>query len=211
MSANPNPVPPPASTGTRENILKVANDLVLSQGYAATSLDQILEKAGVTKGAFFYYFKSKAELAEALIERYAQMDQALMTDMFAQAEKLSRDPLQQIQILMGLFEQMFENAVEPPGCLLASYIYQSALHTEPILKTLRGVLLAWRQAIEAKLREAAAKYPPKDEVDFEALADLATTMLEGAFVLGRTFGDPKLVARQLRQYRNYLDLLFSGK
>jgi TetR/AcrR family transcriptional repressor of nem operon len=208
MSAKPTPVPA-SQTTTRETILTVANDLVLSQGYAATSLDQILEKAGVTKGAFFYYFKSKGELAEALIDRYARMDQALMADVFAQAEKLSRDPLQQIQIMIGLFEQMFENSVEPPGCLLASYIYQSALHTEPILKTLRGNLLAWRQAIESKLREAAEKYPPKNEVDFEALADMASTMLEGAFVMGRTFGEPKMVARQLRQYRNYLELVFA--
>ena len=49
---------------TKEKILDAAEALVLDHGYGATSIDQILEKTGITKGAFFYHFKSKAALAQ---------------------------------------------------------------------------------------------------------------------------------------------------
>ena len=40
----------------KEKILDSAQCLMLDKGYVATSVDAICEKAGVTKGSFFYYF-----------------------------------------------------------------------------------------------------------------------------------------------------------
>ena len=47
------------------------------------------------------------------------------------------------------------------------------------------------------------------DVDLEALADQLLVVFEGAFVVARTLGEPDVMAAQLRQYRTYLELLFS--
>ena len=42
---------------TRERILQAADALIMESGFAGTSIDDILKSAGLTKGAFFHYFK----------------------------------------------------------------------------------------------------------------------------------------------------------
>lgn len=199
-----------ARENTREKILDAAQALILNNGFAGTSIDMVLQKTSLTKGAFFHHFKSKTDLAHALIERYAQKDLQLMTESFARAEKLSRDPLQQVLILVGLFSEMFEGVTEPYMCLFASYVYENELMTDDIRGITANAMLAWRHALAAKLREAAEKYPPRLEMDPDDLADLFNSVLEGAFVMAKTLNDPGLIARQLRHYRNYIEQLFSA-
>jgi AcrR family transcriptional regulator len=56
------------SVQTRLRILSAAGNLISTHGYSATSLDDILTAAGITKGAFYHYFKSKEEVCSALLE-----------------------------------------------------------------------------------------------------------------------------------------------
>ena len=58
----------------RERILDAAQHLVIENGFAATSVDQVLRAAGTSKGAFFHHFDSKLDLARALTERYVTAD-----------------------------------------------------------------------------------------------------------------------------------------
>ena len=78
---------------THERLLDAAEPLVTANGFAGTSIDDILKSAGLTKGAFFHHFKSKADLARDLIERHARRDFALFEKLGAEAEEKSQDPL----------------------------------------------------------------------------------------------------------------------
>ena len=51
----------------KAEILKIAGTLFQSQGYALTSVDEIVRQADIAKGTFYYYFKSKEEVLEAII------------------------------------------------------------------------------------------------------------------------------------------------
>ncbi|AKJ41233.1 TetR/AcrR family transcriptional regulator [Pragia fontium] len=50
----------------RAEILKTAGILFQSQGYEVTSVDEIVRTAGIAKGTFYYYFKSKQDILDAL-------------------------------------------------------------------------------------------------------------------------------------------------
>lgn len=204
------PSMPRDGTGTRERLLDAAERLVLSHGFAGTSVDAILAEAGVTKGAFFHHFPSKAALAHALVERYAAADAAHLETTMERAERLARDPLEQLLLFVGLCEEeMAELAEAPPGCLFASYCYEAQLFDVDTHALIRRAVVAWRGRLGAKLREAAERHPPRLEVDPDVLADLLWVIFEGAFVLARTTGERGAVATQLRHYRNYLELLFA--
>lgn len=56
------------SEATRQKIIDSAVDLFAEIGYAATGLGDIIERAGLTKGALYYHFDSKESLATAIIE-----------------------------------------------------------------------------------------------------------------------------------------------
>ena len=81
---------PRDGTPTRERILDSAQELILEQGIAATSIDEILAAASTSKGAFFHHFPSKNHLARALVERYAANDVAFLEEFMGRAEAASR-------------------------------------------------------------------------------------------------------------------------
>jgi TetR/AcrR family transcriptional repressor of nem operon len=60
-----------AAAGTAQRILDIAEQLVQSRGYNGFSYADIAGELGITKASLHYHFASKAELGEALIERYS--------------------------------------------------------------------------------------------------------------------------------------------
>ena len=51
----------------KERLTEAAMDLIWENSYGATSVDAICERAGAKKGSFYYFFKSKSELAAAAL------------------------------------------------------------------------------------------------------------------------------------------------
>lgn len=201
---------PRDGTATRTAIMDAAESLILRQGFAGTPIDDILDQAGVTKGAFFHHFESKQDLAHSLIARYVDLDLQHLNDKMGRAERLHRDPLQQLLLFVGLFREEAAELTQPaPGCLMGSYIYEAGLFDDHVLEVVHDNMITWRKRLREKLDEVAARHPPKVEADLDSLADLMTVVFEGAFIVSRTLRQPDVVADQLQHYRNYLELLFA--
>lgn len=56
---------------TRQSLLKAALSVFSRKGYSATTLEDVAQEAGVTRGAIYWHFGSKAELFNALMEEYS--------------------------------------------------------------------------------------------------------------------------------------------
>jgi len=201
---------PRSGTTTREKLLDAAEALVNEQGFSATSIDQIIDRVDLTKGTFFYHFKTKNDLARALIDRFAAGDQRVLSSSIERAEKLSDDPLQQVLIFVGLLLEVAEqlDANPQPGCLFATYCYEAGLFDEDTHRVITDAMLGWRRVLGEKLRAAAERHPPRIDVDLDHVADMITVVFEGAFVMSRSVREQGVFTQQIRQYRNYLQLLF---
>lgn len=194
---------------TREKILNAAQALILARGYVGMTVERVLDEVGITKGAFFHHFKTKDDLARALLLRYAGQDERIYLETRARAEKLSDDPLQRVLLFVGLFQEMFEGLTEPyPGCLFASYVYELQQFDEDTRVLISSSFTKWRELLKEMFEAVARKYPPRIEVDAASLADAFTVVLEGAFITSKAVDDPKVVPGQLRHFRNYVELLF---
>ncbi len=194
---------------TKTRIMDVAQQMVLTVGLSGTSVEKVIEQADVTKSTFFYHFKTKHDLASALIERYASDDREHFSEFMAKAQQLSRDPLQQLLIFVGLFIEMTEKLEDPfPGCLYASYCYQSGAISSNMIKTVEQMMRFWRGNLTALIDKISAQYPPRIPVEGSQVADHLLTTFEGAFILAKVMNEPKLASEQLIQCRNYLELLF---
>ncbi len=51
----------------KQELLQIAYRMFLTQGYETTSVDEIIEAAGIAKGTYYYYFQSKEQMLEAVI------------------------------------------------------------------------------------------------------------------------------------------------
>ena len=194
---------------TRSKILDIAQSAVLSKGFGATSIEEIVAAAEITKGGFFYHFPDKNALVRALIERYIEVEDTLFDDLERQARLLTDDPLQTYLVSLKLLEQMLEDLPSGhPGCLIATSAYQERLFDRDVRQINKQAMLRWRARFRHMLDEIANLYPPRDAVDLDDLADMLSAAVEGGIVLAKTVDEPSAVAKQVRLYRSYVKLLF---
>ncbi len=197
---------------TRERILAAAEPMVLGQGFAGTSLDDILKSTGLTKGAFFHHFRGKDELASALLERYALNHYALFEHLGAEASASINDPLDATILFLKRFEDFMGALAKPhAGCVFASYTHEHTQFEPAVRAFIAECLKRWAGLYEAKFGAVLAAYRPKIAVTAAELAEMIVSIIEGGLILSRSYGDSRLVARQARQFRNYLELLFGER
>jgi AcrR family transcriptional regulator len=203
----------PARKGpdTRERLLALAEQAVLAKGFAATSIEELIAAVGITKSGFFYHFKDKGALAKALLLRYLAQDRVVLDDIFRRGDELNEDPLHGFLVGLKLFAEMMANLPEAhPGCLAASFCYQDHLFSREIRDLNADGLLAWRSRFRERLDVIAARYPPRVEVDLDALADMASTLVEGGLILGRALKDVAILPKQVLLYRDFVRTIFLG-
>jgi AcrR family transcriptional regulator len=201
---------PRRGSETRERILEIAEGAVLAKGFAATSIDELIAAVGITKSGFFYHFKDKGELAKAMLLRYLERDKALLDNLFSRADELNEDPLHGFLVGMKLFAEMMSNLAEVhPGCLAASFCYQDQLFNREIRRLNAEGMLAWRIRFRERLDLIAERYPPRHEVDLDALADMIATLVEGGLILGRALNDITILPRQVLLYRDFVRSVFA--
>lgn len=196
---------------TRQRLMDITQSAVLEKGFGATSIEEIITEAGITKSGFFYHFKDKNDLAKALVERYIQDEVSLLDELFAKADSLSEDPLHSFLIFLKLLSDRLSDIPHGhPGCIVASCCYQEQLFSQEVRDLCTGGHLTWRRVMRERIDRIAEEYPPKVEVDFEALADMFSALADGGIILSRSLKDPLKLAQQMMLYRGYIRAVFAG-
>jgi TetR/AcrR family transcriptional repressor of nem operon len=200
---------PRRTSDTRERLLALAESAVMAKGFAATSIEELIAAAGITKSGFFYHFRDKNALAKALILRYLDQDKVLVEDLFRRGDELNEDPLHGFLVGLKLFAELMANLpANHPGCLAASFAYSDQLFDREVRELNKQGALQWRHRFRERLDLIAQKYPPRQEVDLESLADMALALVEGGLVMGRLLTDASILPRHILLYRDLVRFLF---
>lgn len=194
---------------TRERISAAAEQIVLEKGFAATSLDEVIEAAGVTKSGFFYHFKDKHDLAKALLRRYVEHDTRIINELFEKADSLIDDPLHAYLAFLKMFSEVMADLPERhPGCMVASYCYQDQIYNREIRAMSLEGILTWRDRFRERLETIAARYPPRVPIDLDALADMNITIVEGGIILEKGWREKGSLPRQMLMLRDLVRTVF---
>ncbi len=195
---------------TRTRIMDVAQEAILAKGFDATSIDEIVASAEITKSGFFYHFRDKNALALALIERHVEIEGQLFDDLFARAKDLSDDPLQMMLIGLKLLAELIEDMPGGhPGCIVATAVYQDRLFDRKVQEANREAVLGWRQRFRTMFEEIEQVYTANEDVGLDGLADMVSVIIEGGLVMARALDNPKATSEQLMLLRSYVKLLYS--
>jgi AcrR family transcriptional regulator len=199
------------SNSSRERILANAEEIILRKGFSATSIEDIIDKAAITKGGFFYHFDGKPGLAISLVERYIQQDDAILSDLQEKASTLSEDPLHRLLIFIRLLANtMLEMETTHPGCLVANFTYESQQTHHQVRDGIKTGLISWRKLILDQLEKIDRKYPPQSDITNNTLADMFTATIEGGILLARNFDDNQLLADQILAYRSVIRMHYGS-
>ncbi len=196
---------------TRDRILDFAYDAIIHKGFAGTSIDELVEAAGITKSGFFYHFKDKGDLARQLLVRFLAEDDEVMDQLTLRAQQLVDDPLQRFLLFLNLYAEMVDGLEAlHPGCLVASIVYQDQVFDREIQRLNSEAVIRWRARFLGWLEAIDEKYQPILPIDREALADGLSAVVEGSIVLAKALGDPKLMGRQLRLFRDLVKAAYGA-
>lgn len=195
---------------TRERILAVAEASVLAKGFGATSIEEVIAEAGITKSGFFYHFRDKNELAHELLRRYIAEDHRILDEIFGRAAELSEDPLQAFLIGMKMLaELMADLPGGHPGCMIASVCYQERLFDRRVIDLNREAIESVNARIREHLEAIMAVYSPREPLDIDVLAEMLSCIIDGGIIMARVTADPNRLVQQILAYRAFVKLQFS--
>ncbi|MEM9630683.1 MAG: helix-turn-helix domain-containing protein [Pseudomonadota bacterium] len=155
----------------RDRILTAANRLFYAEGIRAVSLDNIAEKAGITKKTVYYHFKSKDDLVEAYLASRDQPNLALYRKWFEEADGRLADKV------AAIFYQIATAARHPKwkGCgFLRTAAELANMPGHPAMK----VGAAHKKKFELWLAE---EFERRELDDAAALSRQVVLLLDGAF------------------------------
>lgn len=195
----------------RERLLQLAEAAVLEKGFVATSIEELIAAAGITKSGFFYHFKDKTELARVLLTRYIARETELFDELFARADELNEDPLHGFLVGLKMLAEILSDLPNGhPGCLIAAYCYQDRIFDQQIRDLNAEAVRSWRRRFRDRLDLIAARYPPRIAVDLDDLADMLSAVVDGGIVLSKALKDKDALPRQVMLYREFVRAVFLG-
>lgn len=190
---------------TKDRLLDAAEQLMLTKGFAATTVDEICEAAKLTKGSLFHYFESKAELGRVLLERFCAAGEKVHEGLFGS----ETDPLMRVY---AYIDNAAKVAADPAnkGCLLGMFAQELCDLNPDIRATCEQGFDRWAKGFGDELAKAKAKHPPKKAFDPHELAEHLIAVMEGSLILGKAQKDIRVMATHLGHFKAYVRSLFEG-
>ncbi|HEY3605804.1 MAG TPA: TetR/AcrR family transcriptional regulator [Sporichthyaceae bacterium] len=186
----------------RTLLVDAMRELTQGQGFAATTVDEVCERAGVTKGSFYHHFASKDELGVAALQAY--FDDVLGA--FKSGDWSTRSgPVAQLHAFVAHAANVCSGPTMRGGCLLGAFALEQA-GTVPATRELLSSMFGELRCVVAGLILAASE-PVGRTVRAEALAEEFLAIVEGAVVLAKAHADPDLPRRLLACFDEHLSLL----
>ena len=197
--------PLPAKTGSRQKLLDAAIWLIREKGYAATSVDDLCTKAGVTKGAFFHHFKSKDALAIASADYWTECSRAV----FERAPfRAHEDPLERVLGYLDFRKSMLARNVTDFSCLAGTMLQEVYTSHPDIARACEASICSHAATIEAEIAAAMKRYRIRGPWTAASLALHMQAVLQGAFILAKAKGSAAVAIDSIDHLRRYVELLF---
>ena len=191
---------------TKRKLVEAGVLLMRAKGFHATSLDEICSNAGVTKGGFFHYFKSKDELAAAALVRFQDARAKAYAD--APFRKLG-DPLER---LLGRLDYVEESAGGThgmtKGCLIGVLAQELSFTNANLRNACQELFLRIAEDVERDLAEAKAIHAPGANFNPKKLALFYVSLVQGSYLMAKSAENNSILVDNIEQFRTYLKSLF---
>jgi TetR/AcrR family transcriptional regulator, transcriptional repressor for nem operon len=186
----------------KDGLVRAATELMLRDGYVATTVDEICSAAGVTKGAFFHHFPSKEALGEACLQRWPER----MGDVLGTAPcMLIKDPAQRVLALIDYLSEMFRRPEVRKSCLAGTTV-QEVSETNPVLReAAQQCFVKGQTYFQALLDEAC--HSRGITLDTASLANHWMCTMQGSLLLWKASRDDNVITENFRHLRSYLATL----
>ncbi len=190
---------------TKQKLLEAAFEMIRTKGYASTTVDDLCQHAGVTKGTFFHYFETKEALAVAAAEHWS-----LVTgDFFKLASYHNlKDPLARILGYLEFRKEILRGKIPEFTCLVGTMVQETFDSNPEIRKACKDSIFGHAETLEKDIEEAKKIFAPKAKWTAQSLALHTQAVIQGAFILAKAGDSSEIAAQSIDHLKKYIQLLF---
>jgi TetR/AcrR family transcriptional regulator, transcriptional repressor for nem operon len=187
---------------TRARIVRTAMELFRAKGYGSTSIADILSRSAVNSGSLYHFFPAKQDLLIAVLDDYRDgIGPMLLEPAWAEVA----DPVERVFALLAAYRASLVATDCAYGCPIGSLALELHEPDPAVRERLAANFDAWVAAVRGCYEAAAARFPAA--TDFQALAELTLSVMEGGVMQARTRRDLGPFDRGVAQLRRYIALL----
>jgi AcrR family transcriptional regulator len=167
----------------RDQLVEATKDLLWDVGYEAMSPRDIQSRSAARPGSLYHHFPSKLAIAEAALTEAAAEEVASLDEIFS----ADTPPLESVRRYLLLKREAFR------GCRLGRLVHEASIEHEALRRPIAAYFGAVRNHIARALAQAQSDGTLRANLDPEAIAISLTALIQGGYVLARTFHDEALM------------------
>jgi TetR/AcrR family transcriptional repressor of nem operon len=186
---------------TKQKLIKTGADLMHLKGYNNTGVKEILDAAGVPKGSFYNFFKSKEDFGLQVIDYYVGFFFEIFNRHLSDA---SLPPLDRIRNLLLGFMDFFRANDYTLGCPIGNFAQELGDISPVFREKLKGCLDAMSWQFASVLQDASDANALSKSLDVREAAGFIVSSWEGALVLMKVMKSTAPLETHLKYVFDYI-------
>jgi len=182
----------------KDRLIKAAQETFLERGYHGTGTNAIIQRAGVSKGSFFYHFPDKPSIAKACLDAYFEEElEWHLETVLSKAET----PIAGVRQFVEEIYEYYAADQFRGGCLLGNLALELSDSEPEIANQIKGFFQRW----EGILRDAFAGQSL--QVSLDAFIPLFVGLIQGVTLTTKVHKDPAKAKQEWDAIIEFLDLV----
>lgn len=143
------------ATNTKQKILHTASDLLWSKGYDGASINEVVARAGVSKGGFFHHYPNKQTIVLEVLRDYA--DAQILTPLDKHLAGADNAMSVKVGLMTWIQEGYGAQAQKgfKGGCMLGNFALELSDKDEVLRESMKQIFLQWENQLVGYLRPVA--------------------------------------------------------
>lgn len=186
---------------TKEKILKQAAELFNQQGYAGSSISDIMRATGLQKGGIYNHFQSKQELALEAFDFASRH----ISRRFLIAMKGKRNAAERLQAILSVFHSYVDRPPLVGGCPILNTAIESDDTNPGLCDRAQKAMDSWRNMICRVINKGISSGEIRSTVEADKVATVMISTLEGAVMMSKLYRNPIHLERAIEHLNDYIE------
>jgi TetR/AcrR family transcriptional repressor of nem operon len=189
------------SEHTRDYIIEAAAPIFNKHGYAGTSLVDVLEHTGFTKGAIYHYFDNKDELALAALEynlkKVSEKNFTTTMEMTHSCDKLL--------VFAEAFRNNYDLMKQTGGCPIMNAAVDSDDTNELMKKRICQFIKLWEKSLKRIIDNGKFKNEVRPDIDTNSFAINFISLIEGSLAMSKVTDEKKFIEHAVELIKSLIE------
>ncbi len=185
---------------TRNHIIWTSASVFNTYGYAGTSISDVLEVSGYSKGALYNAFKDKEDLFKAVFK----YNISILQKAFREQVKNTESARARLLAIPLFYQKNIVDSLLPGGCPILNTAIE-ADDTNPDLNNLvKGAFDDWKNIVHEIIDKGKESGEFSKNIDAEGIAFFMIATIEGSIALAKSYKDWSIVSKNMMTLKEFM-------